>query len=195
MTGCNSDDSDSDFGIIDQYEWKNHAATDRVDEGVAGSDTEEEDEEEMAMEASLAEAECRLEPPRPPINQRLNPNHGDDLPQATQQGFRLRGNYEQPLTKEPFVVTFPRIAPSQPGPSHTANDDTDVNAATGPFTDQHQSLADGTNNIFAPFLSKMEWEVARWAKLRGPGSTSFSELMSIEGVSRALKGSWHGDSL
>lgn len=37
-------------------------------------------------------------------------------------------------------------------------------------------------NPWAPFSSKMDWEVARWAKLRGPGSTSFTELLGIEGV-------------
>lgn len=38
-------------------------------------------------------------------------------------------------------------------------------------------------NIWAPFISKMDWEVARWAKLCGPGSTAVSELLSIENVS------------
>jgi hypothetical protein len=38
-------------------------------------------------------------------------------------------------------------------------------------------------NVWAPFASKIDWEVARWAKLRGPGSTALSELLRIEGVS------------
>ena len=41
-------------------------------------------------------------------------------------------------------------------------------------------------NIFAPFASQLDWEVARWAKIRGPGSNSFTELMAIDGVSRYL---------
>lgn len=36
---------------------------------------------------------------------------------------------------------------------------------------------------WAPFHSQMDWEIARWAKLRGPGSNAFSELLGIEGVS------------
>ncbi|KAI0311688.1 hypothetical protein OF83DRAFT_1177336 [Amylostereum chailletii] len=36
--------------------------------------------------------------------------------------------------------------------------------------------------IWHPFASKMDWEVARWAKLRGPSSTALSELLSIEGL-------------
>lgn len=38
-------------------------------------------------------------------------------------------------------------------------------------------------NPWAPFASKMDWEVAQWAKMRGPGSTAFTELLEIEGVS------------
>ncbi|KAG2053153.1 hypothetical protein BDR06DRAFT_914253 [Suillus hirtellus] len=32
----------------------------------------------------------------------------------------------------------------------------------------------------------MDWEVAQWAKLRGPGSTAFTDLLMIEGVCGAL---------
>lgn len=38
------------------------------------------------------------------------------------------------------------------------------------------------NNPYAPFTSKVDWEFARWAKLRGAGSTAVTELMGIEGV-------------
>lgn len=40
-----------------------------------------------------------------------------------------------------------------------------------------------SNNIYAPFASKMDWDVAQWAKLRGSGSTAFTDLLKIEGVS------------
>ena len=35
---------------------------------------------------------------------------------------------------------------------------------------------------WAPFKSRQDWEVALWAKLRGPGSTAFSDLLAIPGV-------------
>ncbi|TFK59866.1 hypothetical protein BDN72DRAFT_872993 [Pluteus cervinus] len=41
-------------------------------------------------------------------------------------------------------------------------------------------------NPWAPFNSRMEWEIARWAKLRGLGSTAFSDLLSIPGVKESL---------
>ncbi|KAN0140650.1 hypothetical protein V8E53_001477 [Lactarius tabidus] len=131
----------------------------------------------MAVEASLAEDEYRLEPPRPPINETINPNHVEDLPQTPHRAFQLRGGHEGPLTNEPFVVKFPGMAGS-----YTING----NADTGIDTDQDQASPDGTNNCFAPFSSQREWEIAWWAKLRGPSSTAFSELMNIKGVTNAL---------
>ena len=39
---------------------------------------------------------------------------------------------------------------------------------------------------WAPFSTRLEWEVARWAKLRGPSSTALSELLQINGVSEHI---------
>ena len=41
-------------------------------------------------------------------------------------------------------------------------------------------------NPYAPFASQLDWDIAKWAKLRGPGSTAFGELMSIPGVCTLL---------
>ncbi|KAJ3915181.1 hypothetical protein F5877DRAFT_92392 [Lentinula edodes] len=43
------------------------------------------------------------------------------------------------------------------------------------------------DNKWAPFASRMDWEIARWAKLHGTGSTAFSELLAIDDVSEALQ--------
>ncbi|KAH9161601.1 hypothetical protein EDB89DRAFT_1913803 [Lactarius sanguifluus] len=142
------------------------------DEDWDEEEEEEEDEDEDEEGALLAEDEYRLEPPRPLAPQAVgtmaNPDQKEDLPPES-NSFRLRGGYERPLKNDPFVDKFPGIA----GCSHTVNDNAEMDAAP----------ALGTNNLnpFAPFSGKMEWEIARWAKLRGPGSTAFNELMSIEG--------------
>ncbi|KAJ7845718.1 hypothetical protein B0H14DRAFT_2357953, partial [Mycena olivaceomarginata] len=39
---------------------------------------------------------------------------------------------------------------------------------------------------WAPFKSRIDWAVARWAKLRGSTSTAFSDLLAIEGLPEAL---------
>jgi hypothetical protein len=40
-----------------------------------------------------------------------------------------------------------------------------------------------SDETYAPFGSKLDWDVARWAKLRGPSSSAVSELLEIDGVS------------
>ncbi|KAM6491529.1 hypothetical protein JOM56_012921, partial [Amanita muscaria] len=39
---------------------------------------------------------------------------------------------------------------------------------------------------FAPFKSQLDWEVAKWAKLRGPSSTALTEFLAIEGLGDRL---------
>ncbi|KAG2130431.1 uncharacterized protein EDB93DRAFT_1243290 [Suillus bovinus] len=41
-------------------------------------------------------------------------------------------------------------------------------------------------NPYAPFNSWVDWEVARWAKLCGPTSTAFSDLLGINGLHEKL---------
>ncbi|KAF8268831.1 hypothetical protein EI94DRAFT_1682471 [Lactarius quietus] len=41
-------------------------------------------------------------------------------------------------------------------------------------------------NPYAPFASALDWEIAKWAKLRGPSSTAFTEFMVINGVQERL---------
>lgn len=55
---------------------------------------------------------------------------------------------------------------------------------TTSFGDYHVNLSSSESaSTWAPFLSQIDWEFARWAKLRGPGSTAVSDLLKIEGVS------------
>ncbi|KDQ13244.1 hypothetical protein BOTBODRAFT_111901 [Botryobasidium botryosum FD-172 SS1] len=41
-------------------------------------------------------------------------------------------------------------------------------------------------NAYAPFKSELDWRVAMWAKTEGPGSSAFTNLLSIPGVLDAL---------
>ncbi|KAG2131435.1 uncharacterized protein EDB93DRAFT_1323215 [Suillus bovinus] len=41
-------------------------------------------------------------------------------------------------------------------------------------------------NLYHPFTLRMDWEVARWAKLCGLGLTALSDLLAIEGVCECL---------
>jgi hypothetical protein len=52
-----------------------------------------------------------------------------------------------------------------------------------PTTKEFENVLGGPSaNPFAPFNNQTDWELAKWAKLRGPGATSFTELMGVTGV-------------
>ena len=58
---------------------------------------------------------------------------------------------------------------------------------TGSAPPSHNAYANklGTSspsNPYSLFTSKVDWEVAEWAKLHGPSSTSFADLLKIDGV-------------
>jgi hypothetical protein len=44
------------------------------------------------------------------------------------------------------------------------------------------TLGGPPSNPYSPFSSQTDWELAKWAKLRGPGSTAFTELMGVTNV-------------
>ncbi|KAK2462211.1 hypothetical protein APHAL10511_005769 [Amanita phalloides] len=47
-------------------------------------------------------------------------------------------------------------------------------------------LNTANHNPYAPFASKLDWELAKWAKLCGPSSSAFNELLRIEGIADGL---------
>jgi hypothetical protein len=47
---------------------------------------------------------------------------------------------------------------------------------------RYRSQLNGDND-YAPFMNKLDWEIARWAKIHGPSSAAVTELLQIEGVS------------
>ena len=49
------------------------------------------------------------------------------------------------------------------------------------------TLGTRPESAYSPFNSKIDWELAKWAKLRGPSATSFTELLNISGVSSVNK--------
>ena len=51
----------------------------------------------------------------------------------------------------------------------------------------YNSASEDVENVYWPFKSRTDWLVARWVKLRGPGSNAVSELLRIPGVSIFLK--------
>ncbi|KAI0039030.1 hypothetical protein FA95DRAFT_1504731 [Auriscalpium vulgare] len=84
---------------------------------------------------------------------------------------------ENALFEDPKIQHFPGAAGAPIGNQDEA------------AYDQYRATVAGgdEDNPYAPFASKLEWEIAKWAKMRGPTSTAFTELLKIEGVIDALK--------
>ena len=137
---------------------------------------EDSEEEQAAAAAAAAELESGWEPHREGA---ASVSGADDAPEEpitedTAQSSRARKAAEERLERDPFVVQYSSYYPhSQCGAIkeswHTADQ-------------QYSSVINDTSNPWAPFLSEIDWKVARWAKLRGAGSTAFSDLLAINGV-------------
>jgi len=59
-------------------------------------------------------------------------------------------------------------------------------AGTMAFKSYKDKLPD-SDNKWAPFTSRIDYEVAKWAKLHGASSTAFSDLLAIDRVSLISK--------
>jgi hypothetical protein len=57
-----------------------------------------------------------------------------------------------------------------------------ANVHSTPKYELYQECLNNSDNPWAPFSSQLDWEVARWAKLRGPSSTIFTEFLKIDRV-------------
>ncbi|THU98815.1 hypothetical protein K435DRAFT_795398 [Dendrothele bispora CBS 962.96] len=146
--------------------------------GFEGSGVDLEVEEEPSDEAAL---EDTWEPPRHPV-QTPNDVMDTDIPPPPTR-------HENPLLRclpadrdGINIETFggragEAISGSTPQVFH--------NPKLG-FEAYQSGIAGSSENIWAPFASRIDWEVARWAKMRGTGSTAFSDLLSIQGVAEAL---------
>ena len=139
----------------------------------------EDDRDEVeSEEVCWAQLECGLEPNRP------NRMDTDTAEEEEEDAPRLattadRDGVEEKLHHQPFVVPFPRqIGAPIPWNRHSKI------AAHARYAESVRTDNDSPN-IYAPFSSRLEWDVARWAKLRGPSSTLFTELISIPGVNNS----------
>lgn len=81
----------------------------------------------------------------------------------------------QPQIEEQYeIVDFPG--------NHAGAPIDSFNTASQPNYNAYQRQL-SSDDRYAPFVSQFDWEIARWAKLRGPSSSALTELLQIEGVS------------
>jgi hypothetical protein len=84
--------------------------------------------------------------------------------------------YHHLFYNNPFITHFPNPLAGAP----VSNDDLNYQQSMNKIY-QHQ-LGKTHTSIYTPFSSEVDWEIARWAKIRGPTSTAFSDLLNIPGV-------------
>ena len=119
-------------------------------------------------DVELAELELHDAEPAEP---ELHDAEADDAPDVLEALHTGRARIERRLRQPIHVKTYPGRA--------------------GEILRQPAAEAEGygyqgylnDENVYAPFAHRLDWEIARWCQLRGPGSTAVSELLSIDGVS------------
>lgn len=136
------------------------------------------DNHEMLEPERLPSSEYSLSSPSPDV---VNFDETDLDPAKNTIGkaSRLRGGAEEVLQKQPFVVKFTKGRAGETYSNQQADGEDNLNTS---YT-RKVANAENAENIYGPFSSKLEWEFAHWAKMRGPSSTAFDELMKIKGVS------------
>ncbi|KAG2110326.1 uncharacterized protein F5147DRAFT_752967 [Suillus discolor] len=156
------DEDDSDNDINDHDEWEPPAAPAPSSHSAEHHDTNNHDEWEPPVV------------PAPAHNDALHPPTADQGQDAFHMAQRRLLEHEQ----VPIVVHYPDQRAGQPIDS----------AIKQPSNITYHAQLNGSSadNIYAPFASKLDWEMARWAKLQGSSSTAFSELVSIEGLSEKI---------
>jgi len=169
------------FGNYADYEGLNFRADegdqDIGDETGEGEDPEcpigaQEEKGEAELQEALLAEEHRLEPEQPMgLPDNFEPE-GAPSEQAWAP-FHLRGGFERPLANQPEIVKFSNQNAGTVYERAHQNRNQDYHRAV--------TITD-TPNAYAPFSSKLDWEIAHWAKMRGPGSNALTELLRIEGV-------------
>ncbi|KAG6825968.1 hypothetical protein H0H92_001684, partial [Tricholoma furcatifolium] len=160
-------DSEGDFfGNYMEYDVESHESEiEKVDPHL----NEDNSDDENDAEYGTAE-EIGLEPPRATIQPSDMILDENDMGPA----LCLRGGAEETLSKTPFIVRFPS---KEAGTAYSQGDASNT---------KYGANLNNVENPYAPFGSKLEWDIAKWAKQRGPSSTAFTELMSIDGVAEKL---------
>jgi hypothetical protein len=140
------------------------------------------DEQEEALAAiEAAELEMGWEPERPGARSASQVDSA-----AVHEGLALRTNAhvesgtvhrsqaENRMDANAFIIRYSDKYPARrAGAAVMRTEPSDIN---------YCSTVNSLTNAWAPFTSKLDWEIAKWAKLRGAGSTAFSDLLAIDGV-------------
>lgn len=168
------DDEDAAMQVEgqDEMDWEEGGGAEHEE----STDNEDEDgfaqEYEVGWEPPVSNADLGSESED---DQRDDPTVGEESNNDGRTREEEREDADGNLQSHPTIVEFP--SPHAGAPIHADSTTDSTYALYG------KSVPYSEENVYAPFASKREWEIGRWAKLRGPGSTALSELLKIDGVS------------
>ncbi|THH20297.1 hypothetical protein EUX98_g8611 [Antrodiella citrinella] len=167
------DDDDDDAAGFDQPDPFDGAEKEGEEGGGGLEPSDDEDDEDDEDEDPIEYEDPQpWEAPAPALPQPQAPVTPEDV---AEQGPQIppppgRTNIEEALRQDIHVKVHPSPLAGKP---------VQQNATT--FATYH-GVSPTDDNPYAPFPNQREWLIARWAKLRGPGSTALDELLKIDGV-------------
>ncbi|KAH9924954.1 uncharacterized protein BXZ73DRAFT_91146 [Epithele typhae] len=131
-------------------------------------------------DAENFDAERHWEPPLPENLHRPSPSLAEEVDEDQSQANadrQRRLNTQDALRPKTYVVPYPENSPAG-CPLRQQQEQSGYEAT-------RDSLG-SPNNPYAPFCSSLDFSVAMWAKMRGPGSTALTELLAIENLVKLL---------
>ncbi|KAJ3007938.1 hypothetical protein NUW54_g3348 [Trametes sanguinea] len=141
----------------------------------SSSDSESEDGLDDITTSAGWEPAPRPVPPEAPRADRSDAPACPYIPSPAEREAAARSTQSQT-----YIVQFPQTTAGAPV-SQAERMASEYQRYQAELSGDRPSL-----NPYYPFASKTDWEIGHWAKTRGPGSTSFSELLAIEGVAEKL---------
>ena len=138
-------------------------------------------DEEITAQAIFDTAESPRAPSSPLPQSPMNispPTSPTNLPSLSAGRENVENQLRQPVFVQSFKEQFSDSKAGEPKPNNAKKSTS--------FTTYGSKVQGSDANPYAPFPNRINWEIAKWAKLRGPSSTAFSELLKIDGVQEAL---------
>ena len=135
--------------------------------------------EDAPPQSSQADPTSQAPPILSPITSPPSSPPSSPSPGQTNAGRQnVENNLRQPVFVEEYTTKYPNSCAGCPLP--------DTARSATSFAQYGSKIANSDKNPYAPFANKINWDIAKWAKLCGPGSNSLAELLAIEGVSNMI---------
>ena len=167
------------FGSADDYTNRDFGQTDETESGTGESDCDEDDQQRQ-MDYELEESwEPRRYGDLPVEDIKMDSDSELDSEELGNYDTIDRCPVEQRIEE---CLTRSRIQVVRYSSQYANSRAGAVVNKRQSLDDQHSNALGSNTNPWAPFTSEIDWKIACWAKLRGPGSTAFSEFLAIDGV-------------